>query len=407
MFMQLIMLCAVKTFGLKYLKMKPQQLKKLLIFTLISFFCFTAKAQISYTDVKPDAKRSCNSSPCDNAYNIDLNNDGINDFVINAKEAASFQCPNLTDIGVYITSLDSNSVVTYNSHPLMLILNTPIYNQSVYTLNSPLSLRTIVWIFNRTTRFCSGVNTGLWLSDSDGYIGLKLKKGNNVYYGWIRLSVSVSYTVSDSFTIKDYAYNSVPNQPILAGEKSCNSPTVTLSASGPLSFCNGDSVKFTANGSGYLYQWKKNGVNISGATSQTYTAKTAGTYKCFVTNSCGSIASTGKKVTLTCKGSFINTEISNEKIISQATHLKIAPNPFSNSTTISFTLPQSQIVSISIYDVNGRLIKTLADAQMQQGAHQLIWNAKDEKGNAVTVGIYFLRMQSENYTGTKKLVVVK
>jgi len=104
---------------------------------------------------------------------------------------------------------------------------------------------------------------------------------------------------------------------------------------------------------------------------------------------------------------YINTEISNEKIISQATHLKIAPNPFSNSTTISFTLPQSQKVSIGIFDMKGRLIKTLADAQMQAGTHQLIWNAKDEKGSTLSTGIYFLRMQTGNYAETKKLSVIK
>ena len=80
-------------------------------------------------------------------------------------------------------------------------------------------------------------------------------------------------------TIKDYAYNSIPNQPIRAGETSCTTPTVNLTQSGSLSFCNGDSVTLTANGTGYQYQWKKNNVNIAGATAQTYVAKTAGTFE--------------------------------------------------------------------------------------------------------------------------------
>jgi hypothetical protein len=198
----------------------------------------------------------------------------------------------------------------------------------------------------------------------DGYIGLKLKKAGLIYYGWTRLSVSVSST-SASFTIKDYAYNSVPNQPILAGEKSCAPPSVTLSANGSLSFCAGDSVILTANGTGYLYQWKKNGKNIKGARAQTYVAKAAGTYRCKVTNSCGSKTSKADTVTISCKNSYSY----NQKIISETAQLKITPNPFSNSTTISFSLKQSQKVFISIYDMKGRLIKTLADAQIQAGAH--------------------------------------
>jgi flagellar hook assembly protein FlgD len=55
--------------------------------------------------------------------------------------------------------------------------------------------------------------------------------------------------------------------------------------------------------------------------------------------------------------------------------------------------------------MNGRLIKVLADAQMQAGTHQLVWNAKDEKGNAVVAGIYLLKMQTGNYVETKKISV--
>jgi len=83
------------------------------------------------------------------------------------------------------------------------------------------------------------------------------------------------------------------------------------------------------------------------------------------------------------------------------------PNPFSNSTTISFSISESQKVSLKIYDMAGRLIKTIADAQMQTGTHQLIWNARDEKGNAVSTGNYLLKMQAGNYEETKKISVIR
>jgi len=68
---------------------------------------------------------------------------------------------------------------------------------------------------------------------------------------------------------------------------------------------------------------------------------------------------------------------------------------------------KSQKVSISVYDLTGRLIKILDNQQMQTGMHQFVWNARDEKGNAVNAGIYFSRMQRGNYSETRKLVVVK
>lgn len=94
-------------------------------------------------------------------------------------------------------------------------------------------------------------------------------------------------------------------------------------------------------------------------------------------------------------------------IKNNTTGLSAYPNPVSNSTTISFSLWQSQKVFISIYDMNGRLIKTLANEQMQQGTHQLIWNARDEKGNAVNAGIYILRLNAGTYTETKKISVIR
>jgi len=57
--------------------------------------------------------------------------------------------------------------------------------------------------------------------------------------------------------------------------------------------------------------------------------------------------------------------------------------------------------------MNGRLVKTLANTELQKGAHQLAWNAKDEKGNAVNAGIYFFKIQSGDYVETRKLSVVK
>ncbi|MEO8086805.1 MAG: T9SS type A sorting domain-containing protein [Bacteroidota bacterium] len=91
--------------------------------------------------------------------------------------------------------------------------------------------------------------------------------------------------------------------------------------------------------------------------------------------------------------------------------VRIFPNPFSpdasESTTISFTFSKTQNVSIKIFDITGRLVNILADEEMQEGNHRLEWNARDEKGNAVGTGIYFLRVESENYSETKKISLMK
>ena len=95
----------------------------------------------------------------------------------------------------------------------------------------------------------------------------------------------------------------------------------------------------------------------------------------------------------------INQEVRSE--------INITPNPVSNYTTISFKLLQKQKILISIYDMAGRMVKILANAELQAGTHERSWDTKDEKGNAVSAGIYFLKIQSVNYSETRKLVVVK
>ncbi|MBK9732799.1 MAG: T9SS type A sorting domain-containing protein [Chitinophagaceae bacterium] len=87
--------------------------------------------------------------------------------------------------------------------------------------------------------------------------------------------------------------------------------------------------------------------------------------------------------------------------------LKNYPNPFSASTTISFSLSRPQNVSLKIYDLTGRLMTTLADSPMNAGTVQLQWNATDQNGSAVSAGIYFLKMETQSERKTIRLSVMK
>jgi hypothetical protein len=88
-------------------------------------------------------------------------------------------------------------------------------------------------------------------------------------------------------------------------------------------------------------------------------------------------------------------------------HLLTYPNPVSNSTNISFSLSQSQQVSLRVFDESGRLIKTIANTQLEAGSHQLIWNADDENGSKVATGIYYLKFNAGSYSETQKLSVLR
>ncbi|MFH1754109.1 MAG: right-handed parallel beta-helix repeat-containing protein, partial [Candidatus Latescibacterota bacterium] len=84
-----------------------------------------------------------------------------------------------------------------------------------------------------------------------------------------------------------------------------------------------------------------------------------------------------------------------------------APNPFNPTTTIQFDLAEQARVSLRIYDVTGRLVRTLVDAVMPQARHRLIWNGDDNHGSRVATGVYFLRLSAGDVVQTKKMVMIK
>ena len=78
------------------------------------------------------------------------------------------------------------------------------------------------------------------------------------------------------------------------------------------------------------------------------------------------------------------------------------PNPFNAQTTIQITLPIKDVMIVKVYDVNGSELKTLVHSIFDSGTHTIKWDAGD-----LPSGIYFIRMQSRNFAGTKKVSLIK
>ncbi|MCI0614612.1 T9SS type A sorting domain-containing protein, partial [bacterium] len=85
------------------------------------------------------------------------------------------------------------------------------------------------------------------------------------------------------------------------------------------------------------------------------------------------------------------------------------PNPFNPATTIRFDVPlnSNEFVSLKIYDVEGKLVRTLVSRRMKAGSYIFTWNGQDDIGRSVSSGIYFCRMTAGNFTATRKLVFTK
>lgn len=381
--------------------MQTSLLKMSSVFFL--FFCvqiqFT-EAQIIYTDVMPDTIFSTSGKK----VSVDLNKDGMIDFdlTITSKNATSFGCTG-SRINNYlrVTPAGTNNAILNNSNlPSALALNSSIDS------SSQLWKQNVSQIMAADTFRCTSGRGGLgwpprggvpgWINAGSGnfrnttnkYLAVRFYAGKQLFYGWIRFSVTSNLTV----TLKDYAYQSNGTPSLLAGQTSddyiatsvsnvsqlcagasfnagylifgnfnpANVVSVELSdsignftkgtiigsmmsnISGSISciipkslsgtgyryrvissnpaqtagdngtnltmykslpsasvtpaqkqfVCSGSSVTLSAPlGTGYLYQWKKDNVNISGSVARTYVANTGGLFSCDISNVCGTVHS--------------------------------------------------------------------------------------------------------------------
>ncbi|MBL0095379.1 MAG: T9SS type A sorting domain-containing protein [Bacteroidetes bacterium] len=172
-------------------------------------------------------------------------------------------------------------------------------------------------------------------------------------------------------------------------------PPATITAQGPLTFCAGDSVTLVANsGAGLTYQWLRGVNNIAGATTGSYKAKIAGTYKVQVTSSAGcSKLSTGKKVVINCR----------EGVESEENYtLSVYPNPSTGAFTLNY-LSEDIIdanATIAIVDMMGRVVYSEA-VEVIEG--QIFKQVNMESQFAG--GVYFVRLQVGENSLVSKLII--
>lgn len=83
------------------------------------------------------------------------------------------------------------------------------------------------------------------------------------------------------------------------------------------------------------------------------------------------------------------------------------PNPFRGQTVIKYALPKDAHVTLEIYDISGRKVKTLVNGFEKAGWKTAVWNGTNDKGEKVKSGIYFYRMKAGEFLKTRKMVYVK
>ena len=208
--------------------MKPQLLKKLYAFIVTAImFSASANAQIVYTDVIPDSTMYCGGTNiCSKNYNLDLNNDANNDFILTAY---------MSSLGGASSNGRASITPQVNNAFNTTSLNTVKKLVPGDTISSSQAWHDTTFQYLKKWNYLPGnppilIDTGEWDTFIDGYIGLQLIHAGQTYYGWVRINVDVTYSHA-SVIIRDYAYNSIPNQPILAGQTSITGITENSFAS--------------------------------------------------------------------------------------------------------------------------------------------------------------------------------
>jgi hypothetical protein len=83
------------------------------------------------------------------------------------------------------------------------------------------------------------------------------------------------------------------------------------------------------------------------------------------------------------------------------------PNPFNPDTRISFSLAEDSEVSVTIYNIKGQQVRSLVSDYLSRGDHTINWNGTDDRGRDVGTGMYFYRLQTNDYEKTRKMMLLK
>jgi hypothetical protein len=83
------------------------------------------------------------------------------------------------------------------------------------------------------------------------------------------------------------------------------------------------------------------------------------------------------------------------------------PNPFNPATSIRFDLAQEGPVTLRIFDISGRLVRSLAVEHLSAGQHSVDWDGRNGSGGQAASGVYILEMVSGDYRGRHKMVLAR
>lgn len=97
----------------------------------------------------------------------------------------------------------------------------------------------------------------------------------------------------------------------------------------------------------------------------------------------------------------------NRNLIKSFALMQNYPNPFNPTTTIMYELPKAGMVDVKVYDINGRLVRSVLGEHQELGTHRLQWDSKNDAGASVASGVYFYQVRFDQSVLSRKMLFLK
>ncbi|HNP23953.1 MAG TPA: MopE-related protein [Panacibacter sp.] len=247
-----------------------------------------------------------------------------------------------------------------------------------------------------TVTICSGFSTVL---NANSFA--------NTTYQWIKdgtfipgaTAPSLSVNTGGSYTVREILNNICKDTSDATTVAIAPTPKAAIKVFGNLNICALGSVTLQANsGTGLTYQWKRNNVNIAGATNRSYVAKTTGSYSVAVTNLYNCVTVSAKKqVTSSCFTAAIQEELN--RATSDKERCLVYPNPASDQIRIHLVVKKASIVQFSVFNVTGQLLLSSQESAIEGS------NEYHLKITSLSPGIYYLETNDGANISRTKLIV--
>ncbi len=332
------------------------------------------------------------STPIDGDTNIALNTT----LVWNASDGAtSYQLQVSDDSSFSNTVFDQSNITVTSQQVSGLTNNTQYFWRVNATDNTGTSDWSSIWSFNTINIFTvttssnpsnGGTTTGAGTYESGQSVTVTATPNSGYsFVNWTEGEAVVSTDLSYTFTISDNRILTANFSEIQYTVTTSSDPSNGGSTDGAGTYTSGQSVTVIATPNiGYSFvNWTEGGTIVSTDSSYQFTISNDRT---LIANF---LAITG------VEGSDLAKPVAYKL-------LQNYPNPFNPTTEIAFQLPSSSFVKIKVFNSKGIEVANLVEKQYPAGSYQTEWNA-----TGMSSGIYYCRIQAENYSETKKMVLLR